>query len=341
MVLSLIVILLIACENYLKPENVDNSAINNFNVIWRDFNQNYPLFDHYHVNWQDAYDKYVDRIEDTMSSEGSDFNDIVSFLLLELHDHHVYLMPHSFAFEAFLKNNYDTYFYDIDQVKKYIDTNAIVFNDLIFYAGRITSEYTLNKNIYYVRIKTFLVEKNDEMYSAIDSIFNFLVHSDASIFDIRNNGGGYSYLRDEIASRIVKDEIHYAYEQYRNGRETIDLTERQALILKPGLSEKYRKPIALLVNRLSASASEYFTLQLKLAGNVIIIGDTTSGTLSHIEQKRLPNGWRYHVPVSKMTTLDGRCLEGIGIAPDIHIAQTGASKDTVFFKALEILCNQL
>jgi carboxyl-terminal processing protease len=249
-------------------------------------------------------------------------------------------VPHSNAFEAFLKNRYDNYFYDIDQVKKYIDTNSVVFDNLIFYAGRITNEYTSDKTICYVRIKTFLVEKNNEMYSAIDSIFNFLQNSDACIFDIRNNGGGYSYLRDAIASRIIANEIQYAYEQYRDGPNATDLTERKVLELKPGISEKYRKPIALLVNKLSGSASEYLTLQLKLAGNVVIIGDTTSGTLSHIEQKRLPNGWRYNLPVSKVTTLDGICLEGIGISPDIRVAQTGTSKDTAFFKALEILSGQ-
>jgi C-terminal processing protease CtpA/Prc len=87
------------------------------------------------------------------------------------------------------------------------------------------------------------------------------------------------------------------------------------------------KPIVILMNSFTSSASELFILGMKTQANVFTVGDTTTGALSSVRQRILPNGWSYSICSSViynpdgtlLTDVNGNYLEGIGIAPDFYV----------------------
>ncbi len=75
-------------------------------------------------------------------------------------------------------------------------------------------------------------------------------------------------------------------------------------------------PVALLVDELTASASECFAGGLQSLGRVRVFGRTTAGQALPASTKRLPNGDLLMYVVGDFVTGTGRRLEGEGVIPD-------------------------
>ena len=84
-------------------------------------------------------------------------------------------------------------------------------------------------------------------------------------------------------------------------------------------SDKYDKPIVVMINGNSASASEIFAGTLQDYEAAKILGTKSFG--KGIVQKiiRLPDNTALKITISKYYTAKGRDVHGIGIAPDIEI----------------------
>jgi carboxyl-terminal processing protease len=79
-------------------------------------------------------------------------------------------------------------------------------------------------------------------------------------------------------------------------------------------------PIAILIDRGSASSSEIFASALQATGRARIFGETSAGMALPAMTARLPSGdWLYY-PTADITDPSGRRIEGRGVAPDTAIA---------------------
>ena len=83
-------------------------------------------------------------------------------------------------------------------------------------------------------------------------------------------------------------------------------------------SHEFTKPLAVLVNQYSASASEIFSGAIQDYGVGTIVGTTTFG--KGIVQSLIPltDGSAVKTTTAKYYTPKGRCIHGTGIQPDIE-----------------------
>jgi carboxyl-terminal processing protease len=80
--------------------------------------------------------------------------------------------------------------------------------------------------------------------------------------------------------------------------------------------ETYAGPVAILVDGLSASASECFTGGMQSLGRVRVFGERSMGAALPSQFDRLPNGDVFIHATADFVTGDGTRLEGRGVIPD-------------------------
>jgi carboxyl-terminal processing protease len=82
------------------------------------------------------------------------------------------------------------------------------------------------------------------------------------------------------------------------------------------LVEPFAGPVAVLVDELTASASECFAGGLQSLGRARIFGRTTAGQALPASTRRLPNGDVLMYVVGDFVTATGQRLEGAGVIPE-------------------------
>jgi carboxyl-terminal processing protease len=87
-------------------------------------------------------------------------------------------------------------------------------------------------------------------------------------------------------------------------------------------------PVAILIDRGSASCSEVFTSGLQAVGRARVFGETSAGMALPAMSTPLPSGdWLYY-PMADFHDPKQRRIEGIGVVPDVPVALTAESLAT-------------
>ena len=105
---------------------------------------------------------------------------------------------------------------------------------------------------------------------------------------------------------------------------------------------KYLKPVVVLANRSSFSATNNFVSIMKTLPNVRIVGDTTGGGSGLPFTFDLPNGWAVRMSASEITDANGTVTEfGVDPSPgckvDMTEAEMAMGKDAILERAFEVL----
>jgi carboxyl-terminal processing protease len=186
----------------------------------------------------------------------------------------------------------------------------------------------LAEGVAYLRFSGFLGPVLDGVLQAINDVHD----APALIIDLRGNPGGQDFVRWAIASQLVGTPEPFVRYQYRTKAETVYLD----VVPNP-----YPGQVVILVDELSASATEEFTGSLQALGRATIIGTQTqgSGLVSNI--KLLPRDAILIYPHGQSQTPNGRILEDNGVVPDMEVALDRASllqgKDSQLEAALAFL----
>ncbi|MDD3413406.1 MAG: S41 family peptidase [Lachnospiraceae bacterium] len=130
------------------------------------------------------------------------------------------------------------------------------------------------------------------------------------IVDLRDNPGGVFTTVCQILDYMVEDGETLVYTLTKEGEKTE---------IKGNDGHSFNKPLVVLVNGNSASASEIFAGGIKDYGTGIIIGTTTYG--KGIVQRfiTLGSGAAIKLTVSEYYLPSGVCIHKTGIRPDIEI----------------------
>lgn len=139
---------------------------------------------------------------------------------------------------------------------------------------------------------------------------------DGVIIDLRSDGGGSLEEAIKVTGLFIKDGPVVQVRDM-NGNITVDRDEDPAIA--------YEGPLAVLVNRFSASASEIFSGAIQNYGRGVIIGENTygKGTVQNmIDLNRLTSGKGYKLGQVKLTIakyyrIDGSSTQRVGVIPDI------------------------
>lgn len=130
---------------------------------------------------------------------------------------------------------------------------------------------------------------------------------DGVVVDLRNNGGGSLYEANKLIGLFIKSGPTVQVKS-TNGR--IDI------LSDPDPSVTYSGPMAVLVNRLSASASEIFAGAIQDFQRGIVIGGQTFGK-GTVQSLRPLNRGQLKITQAKFYRISGESTQHQGIIPDI------------------------
>ena len=149
------------------------------------------------------------------------------------------------------------------------------------------------------------------------------------VLDLRGNPGGLYSSGLELAALFLPDEavvsrtFHRGKEQdnYRVTQIGVRTSDGKLVTVNQKRTQQVaRMPLAILVNRDSASASEVVTAALMDHGHAIVVGEKTygKGTMQAFLPLRKESG------MAKLTTQefrspDGRIIDQVGITPDVIV----------------------
>ena len=194
------------------------------------------------------------------------------------------------------------------------------------------SSKMLEDDIGYINVSLFGKLTNDQFKEAIKKLEKKDMKS--LIIDLRGNTGGYlSTVTDMLETFVKKDKILYKIESNDGIKE-----------YKSSAKDVKKYDIVVLVDGISASASEIMAASLKYNCDAKLVGKTTFGKGTVQITKNLSNNTMIKYTVEKWLTPEGNNLDGEGIKPDYDVDLTEDyaneptdENDTQLQKAIEIL----
>lgn len=168
---------------------------------------------------------------------------------------------------------------------------------------------TIDKNIGYIRLSSFLSHTaSDEIREALKKLSN----KDGYILDLRSNPGGLLTNAISISDMFINTGLIVSTVD-RDGYKETQKADNNALT---------QKPLVVLIDGGSASASEILSGALKDNKRATLIGTKSFGKGLVQEINRLPGGAGINITTQKYLTPNGTDINKKGITPDIEIKNT-------------------
>ena len=154
------------------------------------------------------------------------------------------------------------------------------------------------------------------------------------VIDLRNNpGGNFDTVTDMLKLLLPEGVIVSTKDKEGNVEE----------VTCDGANE-FDKPLAVLVNQYSASASEIFSGAVQDYGIGEIVGMTTYGKGVVQQLMDLGDGTCLKMTIAEYYTPNGRSINGKGVEPDVEVEyeydENNPEADTQLEKALEVVKDQ-
>ena len=174
----------------------------------------------------------------------------------------------------------------------------------------------IDKQIGYIKISSFI--SSDTPVEFIDAI-NKVKNTDALILDLRGNTGGL-FQNAVFVADIFLDDKNIVSVLGRNGKRSLYKTHKKNYF--------YDKPMVVLVDFESASASEIVSGALKDNKRAIIVGTRTFG--KGLVQKifELPNQTGLNLTIARYLTPNETDINKKGISPDYLVQITKEDQET-------------
>jgi len=195
----------------------------------------------------------------------------------------------------------------------------------------------------YIRLSQFTSHAAEEMQAAIKELN--AEGADAFVLDLRGNPGGLLYASIDIA-RMWLEEGEIV--------QTVDREERDEHI-KADNTALTDLPLAILVDKGSASSSEILTGALQDNDRAVVVGSPTFGKALVQSLHPLLDGSGIAVTIAQYYTPKGTDISKTGISPDVEVLLSkgdqerlannpdaiGTIEDPQYAKALELVREQL
>ncbi len=185
----------------------------------------------------------------------------------------------------------------------------------------------LENNIGYIHISQFDRVTLEQFKNAFNNIEKN--NAQGLIIDLRDNPGGLLDVVCKITDLLVPEgNITYIEDKY--GNKKYERSDANA----------YNKPLAILVNENSASASEVLSGAVKDYGVGSLVGTKTFGKGIVQNIYNLSDGSGLKVTIAKYYTPNGISIHGKGIEPDYYIENEG-EEDLQLEKAIEVINSKI
>ncbi len=192
-------------------------------------------------------------------------------------------------------------------------------------------------NIAYVKITTF----NEKTPEQFETVLNKLIGEGAEmiIFDVRDNLGGLTASLQGTLDRLLGDgDIVTAH--YRDKSEVVIHTTEATQV---------KMPMAVIVNKGTASCAELFAFALRDEANAQIVGTGTYGKGVMQKTHKLSGGAAVKITVATLQTQNSGNYNGVGIIPNFEVSlpaevelalldeEQQLEADTQLIKAIEVV----
>ena len=211
-------------------------------------------------------------------------------------------------------------------VKSYTITRANI--EIKSVSQKIVTGITVPDDFCYIRLSSFISRNAANEFG---TIINNNRNKKGFIVDLRSNPGG-----------LLTNAI-YISDMFLDGGTIVSTVDRD------GYKETQRassgvytnKPVVVLINKGSASASEIFSGAMKDNHRAIIIGEQSFGKGLVQEINKLPYESGINITIQKYLTPNGTDINKKGITPDIEVKLTEEDiknkNDVQLKKAIEVL----
>ena len=186
----------------------------------------------------------------------------------------------------------------------------------------------------YIKLKVFGENTNNEMESAIRELEGS--GAQGFILDLRNNGGGYINAAVDVCSKFLATGSRVVTVQER-GQDEMNYPSH------PNLHAM--KPLVMLVNEYSASASEITAGAMQDLARAKLVGNKTFGKGSVQKIFPLTEGSAMKVTTAHYHTPKGKDIHKLGIEPDVKVAmpiqKVGTDDDEQFKTAMATVLGEV
>ncbi|MBQ8168635.1 S41 family peptidase [bacterium] len=214
----------------------------------------------------------------------------------------------------------------LEEPKPYTITRAEI--EVKSISQKLPFDTKMPEEIGYIRLSSFI---SRNAASEFAEILQKSSRKKGFIIDLRSNPGG-------LLSNAI-----YISDMFIDGGIIVSTVDRDGYIETQRASKGMmtKKPIIVLINKGSASASEIFSGAIKDNHRGVIIGEQSFGKGLVQEINRLPNEAGINITIQKYLTPSGTDINKKGITPDLVVELTEEhikNKDDVQLKkAIEVL----
>ena len=320
-----------SCERALMKPDESDDPVNVFEYLWNRVDQLYTYFDVKGVDWDSVHAVYRPMVYDGMSDDS--LFSVCAAMLNTLRDGHTNL------FSDFDVMRSDTISYWMSEYNCFNQDLVLQHYLTLTYhqTGSIKHNAIRNGKVAYLRYSSFSssISESDLKY-----IMERYKDCDGLILDLRQNGGGSVSNMHRLVSLFDCHEQPLYTMQRKASSAHNDFTAPETCFAPASscLEEPYTKPVAVLIDRGSYSATSHFAICTQAFDNLKTFGDYSGGGLGLPNGGMLPNGWTYRFSCSRSIALDGGNYEN-GVPPDVRVllapAAVAQGKDNIIETAAD------
>jgi len=327
----LIVTILIAasCDKMLyAPDLASSDPLQNFDYLWNEVDKKYSYFELKSVDWEAIRDQYRPMLS-ANSTEPELFN-VMADMLNELKDNH-----------SNLASPFNVSQYPVDLTGpenfRWRTIEEHYLSDF-WRTGPLLNDFLSDEEVGYIRYSSFT---SDFSNAQMDLVLERIKDTKGLILDLRKNGGGSIFNIPKLLGRFVDTKTLVGYNITRNGPEHDDFAEKEDIYITPNSGVKYLKPVVVLIDRGSYSATTTFAMLTKALPKMILMGDATGGGGGLPNGGQLPNGWTYRFSISQLLDLNGSNYAENGVPADIEVNfdWSDLTKDEILDSAIYEIVN--
>lgn len=193
----------------------------------------------------------------------------------------------------------------------------------------VSVKYLDGDKIAHIRILKFGAETKGEWEKIVRGVIG-KSSVQGIVLDLRNNPGGYLDAAVDISGEFLPNGSVAVIEEKGTGERNEFKVKRFGLLTK--------KPVVVLVNGGSASASEILSGAMRDVSKVKLVGEKTFGKGTIQEPRQLEGGAGVHITIAKWLTPNGTWVHEKGLEPDVEVKDNpDTEEDEQLLKAQEVV----
>ena len=326
---TLPVLVFVSCLHNPQTVEQPGTDIEGFIAVWEAYEVYCPYFAHKDMDWKEIGESYFAMASDCETQD--ELREVIIEMMAEIEDPAIYLFKRDEYWEIIetiypYTSEYEAN-YDMDVlVENYLEPNGWAGWEDGYYRGFGWCDPAVFPYVFFNTITDSLSTKT---FDSLDVFIADCIELEvpAIILDVRMNPHGsydiYGSCGHGLMGRFAAKAYPGAIYRSRSGPEYDQYCDVRPAVYPAGPAQ-YTGTVILLVGENCSDKSENITANFINFPNVVLVGDTTRGSVSRLASREISDDWFCKVTYQTILTYDKDWIEGAGIPPDIYVEATEA-----------------